>query len=126
MLLRASVGPVVHDGVDRSQVAALLEHLAPGGVALILERLDLEHDQHYIEARCLGPLWEVECREGDAAHHYRVELDSSEEVLDLLMAWSARVEGWRDSLPWQRLPLTPSVPAHSDAGPHDWSRSDRL
>jgi hypothetical protein len=63
-----------------------------------------EPDLRYIEVtRSDAGDWKIEHRDGAFGHHFELECDGAEAVLDLLVQWAADTGEWQSAVPWDRV-----------------------
>jgi hypothetical protein len=103
-------GEVV-DGPTSEDIRTLLNGLTSANRFLIVERLDAENDEHYMQAYLQdgGAYW-LEYREGAADTHFQTSSRSLRLVWQTFTMWLYRLPGWRDSFIWH------SWPGESDGG----------
>ncbi|MDN3356802.1 hypothetical protein [Actinomadura sp. DC4] len=94
-------GDVV-DGPISEDIRTLLNGLGPGNHFVIVERLDAENDEHYMQAYLHddGSYW-LEYREGTADTHFQTSSRSPQLISQTFTKWLYRLPGWRDGFSWQ-------------------------
>ncbi|MDF5751803.1 hypothetical protein [Spongiactinospora sp. TRM90649] len=84
---------------------SLLRELTFANRFLVVERLDAENDEYYIQAylRDDGAYW-LEYRDGSADAHFRTSCRTLPVLAQIITMWLYRLPGWRETLPWTPWP----------------------
>ncbi|WP_203971195.1 hypothetical protein [Planotetraspora silvatica] len=107
-------GDAVEDP-NSEDIRALLFGLTGTNRFAIVERLDVENDQHYMQAylRDDGTYW-LEYREGDADAHFQTSSRNLGLMCQAFTMWLYRLPGWREPFDWHRW-SDESALEHSDS-----------
>ncbi|MCO6010171.1 hypothetical protein NE236_34925 [Actinoallomurus purpureus] len=111
-------------GPTSEDIRALLSGLTSANRFVIVERLDAENDEHYMQAYLQddGAYW-LEYREGDADTHFQTSSRSLRLIFQTFTMWLYRLPGWRDSFIWNSWP-TQSVHDEPHGGAVDRGLAD--
>ena len=91
-----------YDDPSEFRLLTLLEELGSGNSFLIVERLEPERPNSFMQA-LMGAddaAWILEYREGAQETHHSTSLDSLRAVHAVLIGWAFEMLGWRDGLDW--------------------------
>ncbi|GAA4572537.1 hypothetical protein [Planotetraspora kaengkrachanensis] len=86
-------------------VRALVYGLSSSNQFVIVERLDAENDEYYMQAhlRTDGSFW-LEYREGSADAHFRTSCRDLRLMTQVFTMWLYRLPGWREPFNWTAWP----------------------
>ncbi|WP_143043722.1 hypothetical protein [Nonomuraea jiangxiensis] len=84
---------------------ALLRGLTMSNRFLVVERLDAENDEYYMQAylRDDGAYW-LEYRDGSMDAHFRASSRTLPILAQIFTMWFYRLPGWRETLTWTAWP----------------------
>lgn len=92
-------------------IRTLLSGLTSANRFVIVERLDAENDEHYMQVYLQddGAYW-LEYREGDADTHFQTSGRSLRLIWQTFTMWLYRLPGWRDAFIWRPWPAESAPP----------------
>jgi hypothetical protein len=93
-----------YDDPSEDLLFELLNELGEGNSFLIVERLDPERRDHFMQT-VMGPdrTFVLEYREGPPETHFSTTIDSMRAVHEVMTKWGFDLPGWRDHLIWTRV-----------------------
>ena len=92
----------MYDDPSEDMLFMLLEELGPGNSFVIVDRLQPERADQFMQAVVGqdGAPWILEYREGAQETHHSTSLGSMRAVHEVLTKWAFDLPGWRDPLVW--------------------------
>ncbi|MEV4177710.1 hypothetical protein [Nonomuraea sp. NPDC049709] len=89
------------EGPTSDDLHGLLRGLTASNRFLVVERLDAENNEYYMQAylRDDGTYW-LEYRNGCADAHFRASCRTLQVLVQVFAMWLYRLPGWRETLTW--------------------------